>query len=67
MTKLCTRSVQESHRPVGVGPEESHKNSQRAGAPFLSRKAEGAGVILEKIQIKPCCSLSIYKGIKKMD
>lgn len=37
---------------VGVGPEEGHKSSQRAGAPLLSRKAEGAGVILEKLQLK---------------
>ena len=28
-------SAQEKHRPVGVGPEEVHKNDQRGGAPLL--------------------------------
>lgn len=52
MTKSWTGSVQESHGPVVVGPEEGHKNSQRAGALLLSRKAEGAGFILEKTRPK---------------
>ena len=28
-------SVQERRGPVGVGPEEGHKNDQRAGTPLL--------------------------------
>jgi len=28
-------SAQERHRPVGVGPEQGHKNDQRAGTPLL--------------------------------
>jgi len=28
-------SVQENHGPVGAGPEEGHKNGQRAGTPLL--------------------------------
>jgi len=27
--------AQERHRPAGVGPEEGHKNDQRAGTPLL--------------------------------
>ena len=28
-------SAQERHGPVGVGPEEGHRNDQRAGEPLL--------------------------------
>ena len=28
-----------------MGPEESHKDDQRAGAPSLRRQAEGAGLV----------------------
>jgi len=28
-------SAQERHGPVGVGPEEGHKNDQRDGTPLL--------------------------------
>jgi len=35
--------AQEGHRPVGVGPEEGHKDNARAGAPLLSGKAESWG------------------------
>ena len=30
---------------VGKGPEEGHKDDQRAGAPPLQRQAEGAGLV----------------------
>jgi len=35
----------ERHGPVGAGPEEGHKNGQRAGAPLLRRKAETVGAV----------------------
>ncbi|KAK4815346.1 LOW QUALITY PROTEIN: hypothetical protein QYF61_000178 [Mycteria americana] len=35
--------AQERHGPVGAGPEEGHKNDQRAGTPLL--KAERVGVV----------------------
>ncbi|KAK4815640.1 hypothetical protein QYF61_005202 [Mycteria americana] len=31
--------AQERHGPVGAGPEEGHKNDERAGTPLLWRKA----------------------------
>ena len=31
-------------RAVGVGPEERHKDDQRAGAPLQKRSAVGAGL-----------------------
>jgi len=31
-------SAQERHRPVGVGPEEGHKNGQRDGAPVYKER-----------------------------
>ena len=30
---------------VGEGPEEGHKDDQRAGAPPLQRQTEGAGLV----------------------
>ena len=36
--------VQEGQGAVGEGPEESHEDEQRAGAPPLGRQAEGAGL-----------------------
>ena len=38
-------SAQERHGPVGVGPEEGHKNDLRDGAPLLRGKAERDGVV----------------------
>ena len=38
-------SVQERHGPVGVCPEEGHKNDPRDGAPLLQGQAERAGAI----------------------
>ena len=37
--------VQERQGAAGEGPEEGHKDTQRAGAPSLGRQAEGAGLI----------------------
>ena len=37
--------VQEGQGAVGEGPEEGHKDAQRAAAPPLQRQAEGAGLV----------------------
>ena len=37
--------VQERQGAVGEGPETSHRDDQRAGAPPLRRQAEGAGLV----------------------
>ncbi|MDO7824778.1 hypothetical protein, partial [Helicobacter pylori] len=37
--------VQERKTAAGEGPEESHKDNQRAQAPPLRRQAEGAGLV----------------------
>ena len=59
-------SAQERHGPVGVGSEEGHKNGQRDGTPLLQGKAERDGAVRpgeEKVPGKPCCSLSVLKGV----
>jgi len=38
-------SAQERHGPAGAGLEESHKNDQRDGTPFLRGKAERVGAV----------------------
>jgi len=51
-------SAQERHGPVGVGPEEGHKNDPRGGTPLLQGKAERAGVVQfaeEKPPARPYC------------
>jgi len=56
---------QESHGPVGAGPEEGHKNDQRYGAPLLWGKAERGGVVQlgeEKAPRRPYSSLSVPEG-----
>lgn len=38
-------STQERDRSVGVGPEEDHKDDQRARVPFLQRQAERTEIV----------------------
>ena len=38
-------SIQERHGPVGPGPEEGHKDDQRAGTPLLQGQAERVGAV----------------------
>jgi len=38
-------TAQERHGPVGMDPEEGHKNDQRTGAPLLQGKAERVAVV----------------------
>ena len=47
-----------------MGPEEGHKDDQRAGAPLLGRKAEGAGFIQlgEEKARRPPFGLPALKG-----
>ena len=50
---------------MGVGPEEGHKNHQRAGASLLRGQAERVGVVQpgeEKAAGRPYCGLSVPKG-----
>ena len=57
--------AQERHGCVGAGPEESHKDDPRAGAPLLWRRAERVGAVQpaeEKAPGRPCCGLSVLKG-----
>ena len=37
--------MQDRHRPVGVHPEEDHKNNPRGGMPLLQEQAERAGAV----------------------
>jgi len=58
-------SAQERHGPVGAGPEEGHRNDQRAGAPLLWGKAERVGADQpeeEKTPGRPYGGLSVLKG-----
>ena len=58
-------SEQNTHGPVGAGPEECHKNDQRAGMPFLGGKAERVGAVQpgeEKALGTPYSSLSVPEG-----
>ena len=61
-------SVQEKHGPVGAGPEEGHKNDQKAGTPLLRGKADRVGVVQpreEKAPGRPLSSLPVPEGTYK--
>jgi len=64
---LCSdveSSVQKRHGPVGVHPEEGHRNDPRNGTP-LRGQAEGAGAVQpgeEKAARRPESGLSVSKG-----
>lgn len=67
-TKLCTCSVQESHEPVGVSPEEGQKADRGLEHTFDPEKRRELGSFWRRQGSREtCCSLTIYKGIKKMD
>jgi len=58
-------SAQEGHGPVGVGPEEGHKNDQWDGTPFLIGEAERIGAVQpgeEQASGRPYCSLPVLQG-----
>jgi len=55
-------SAQDRHGPVGVGPEEGHKNNQRAGTPLVWGKAATVGIVQpekDKALGTPYYSLSV--------
>ena len=57
-------SVQESHEPVRVHPEEGHKNDPRDGTPLQRRQAERAGAVQvgeERPSGRPASGLSVSK------
>ena len=56
---------QEGHGAVGAGPEEDHKDDQRAGAPPLRGQAERAGTLQpgeEKAPVGPNSGLPVPEG-----
>jgi len=62
--------AQEGHGPVGVEPEEGHKNDQRAGVPLLWGKAERVWAVQpgeEKAVGTPYSSLSVPEGAYRKD
>ena len=71
---LCSPLVrppaQERCGIVGVVPEESHEDAQRAEGPLLQRKAEGTGLVQpgkEKALGRLRCDQYLKESYKKMD
>ena len=55
----------QGYRVVGAGPEEGHKDDQRAGVPSLWRKAERDELVLsgeEKALVRPHYGLPVLEG-----
>ena len=58
-------SIQERHGPVGLHPEEGHRNAPMDGTPLLQGQAERAGSVQhgeEKALERPESCLSVSKG-----
>ena len=67
---LVEPSAQERHGPVGVGPQEGHRNDPRDGEPLLCGKAERVGTVQpgeEEAWERPSCGLSVPKEAYKID
>jgi len=62
--------AQERRGSVGAGPEQGHKNDQRAGAPLLWAKAERVRTVQpgeEKAQEDLIAAFQYLKGASKKD
>ena len=58
-------SVKDVHGPVGVNPEQGHRNDPMDGTPLLQGQAERAGAVQhgeEKALGRPERGLSVSKG-----
>ena len=62
--------AQEGCGALGVGPENGHRNNQRAGAPLIWGQAEGAGLVQpeeEKVQRDVIAAFQYIKGAYKWE
>jgi len=66
LLQYCVQAWGPQYRKdVGVGPEDGHRDDQRAGALLLQRQVEGVGLVQlgeEKTMGRPHCSLPVLKG-----